>query len=362
LSNTAALGLGGLLAGFGIGWYVFTNIEVSVNAFAVLLIVIGGAIVASSLISRGRPRSPARSLVGALSGGLILALFFTSGLSIIQDILGIPGGVGPYTAEDTMSFSGAATAQSLYLKVDNVNGQVQVSTWSRSEYSVELRLRARGLSQQEADNTLRDLSIDMEEETLGGQLRLVLRYDIPTPTWRRLSIDVSVTLPEEAVTDLDLGSTNGAITLADVQGGTLNLGTTNGNLEFEQVYAESITGTTTNGRIEGVVEAADMDASTTNGVIELGLPSGRSGDYRLSTTNGNVGITVSPSQGVGYDLDLSTSNGSVDIGLSGLEYTRDTRTHKEARTVGFSGKGVQITLTASTTNGSVNVSAPASVA
>ncbi len=53
--------------------------------------------------------------------------------------------------------------------------------------------------------------------------------------------------------------------------------------------------------------------------------------------------------------DLSTSNGVIDLGLPNLDYSRDTRTSKEAQTVGFSSKPVQVIIDASTSNASMDV-------
>ena len=110
-----------------------------------------------------------------------------------------------------------------------------------------------------------------------------------------------------------------------------------------------------NGRIGGDVEARDTVLSTSNGKIDLTLPCTVSGEYDLSTSNGAIELTVSSNPQVGYDLDLSTSNADIDIDLSDLDYSRDQRTSKEARTEEFSGKAVQITIKADTSNGTIDV-------
>ena len=58
---------------------------------------------------------------------------------------------------------------------------------------------------------------------------------------------------------------------------------------------------------------------------------------------------------VGYSIDLSTSNASVDLRLDDLEYTKNERTRKKAKTTGFDDKDVQISITGSTSNGSVDI-------
>ena len=55
-------------------------------------------------------------------------------------------------------------------------------------------------------------------------------------------------------------------------------------------------------------------------------------------------------------IDLATSNASVDLRLDDLEYTTNERTRKKAKTTGFDDKAVQITISGSTSNGSVDIS------
>jgi hypothetical protein len=52
---------------------------------------------------------------------------------------------------------------------------------------------------------------------------------------------------------------------------------------------------------------------------------------------------------------MSTSNASVDLRLDDLEYTTNERTRKKAKTTGFDDKDVRITISGSTSNGSVDV-------
>jgi DUF4097 and DUF4098 domain-containing protein YvlB len=353
LNRSAGLGFGVFLIALGLGWYIFTTFEISFNVFAWILIIAGAGIIVSSLISWRRPSLPIRGLVVGLVGGLILSLLLTSGFGFIGDITG--GGVGPYSAEGSKSYSGLATVDRIYLEIDNINGPIRVSTWDKAEYSIELTIKAKGSSQQNAEENLADLKIVFDERVVQGQQRLVLKYDVPFPAQSRYSIEVDAVLPADALIDLDLDSSNGGIYLTDLAGDDLKISTSNAPLVFEDVYAESITGETSNGRIDGEVESKDAVLSTSNGKIRLTIPCTVSGGYDLSTSNGAIELTVPYSPRVGYDLDLSTSNAEVEINLSGLKYSQNQRTRKEAQSEGFSGKAVQIIIEASTSNGEIHV-------
>ena len=353
LSDSPGLGFGGFLVGLGVGWFVFSTFEVSSNVIAWLMIICGAAIVLSSIVSKSRLGRGTGGLVGGVVGGLILSLFITTGFGFFDIFDG--GSLGTYRAETTESFTGAMTAGSVYLSVDNFNGPVSVSTWDRSEYSVELLIKAKGTTTSQAEKNLEDFVIDFDESVVQGQGRLVLGYGIPATAYNKYSVQVEVFLPVDAVIDLELESSNGAMSLEDIMGGEIRLDTSNGAFAFENVYAESINAETSNGAISGDFEAPDAYISTSNGAIDLTLPCTVTGEYTLRTSNGQVDLKVSSSSDVGYDVDASTSNGVVSFGLPNLDYSVNQRTSKEARTEGFEGREIQITLDVSSSNGDIDV-------
>jgi len=356
LRRKEGLGLGSFLLGIGVGWLVFSNLDISVNVFAWLLILAGAGVAVSSLLSWGRPGWNIGGIVSGLMGGLIVSLFLTSGFGFITDI---SSGVasGPYRAEDTKSFTGTAAEDRIYLEVDNFNGPIKVSTWAKAEFGVNLRIRAKGTSRKNAEENLDKLKINFDESAVQGQKRLILGYDVPLTDRSKYSIEVEAFLPAQAEVDLDLQSSNGGIQLSDIDGGHLKMRTSNGELAFDDVFAEIIDGETSNGRVHGDLEAPDTSLSTSNGEIDLAIHCTVTGEYDLSASNGAVDITVSSSPEVGYDLVLSTSNANIEIDLPDLDYSQNQRTRKEARTSDFESKAVKVTIVAGTSNGAVDIDA-----
>jgi DUF4097 and DUF4098 domain-containing protein YvlB len=171
----------------------------------------------------------------------------------------------------------------------------------------------------------------------------------------RYSIGVEVFLPDDASINLNLESSNGGISIFDIEGESIDLRTSNGVLELNNVYSEEIYGETSNGAILGMFEAPETSLSTSNGAIDLDLPCTVSGNYKLSTSNNQIDLKVSSATDVGYDLDLSTSNGNVVVDLPNLDYTIDQRTRKEAKTENFVSKSVKITIDVDTSNDDINV-------
>lgn len=354
MGNRRGLGFGGFLVGLGVGWIIFTSVDVSSRILAWLLIAAGGAIVATALLSYISPGFRLTGVAASVVAGLVIALVFTSGFGIFWPGP-TNGGPYPYSKEEPRSYSGVATAEKLLFQVESINGQIDVSTWEKDEFSIELTVKARGATESEAQSNLEKVDTSIDERLVQGRLELTLTIDVPRLTWNRVSVDVTVTLPADAVVDLDVETTNGAISLARLNGGTLKFRTTNGVLSFDKTEAITIRGSTTNGRIEGDVEAESLIVDTTNGVIELIIPSLRSGEYDLETTNGNVDIKVVPSDAVGFNLDVSTSVSTVTFDLPNLNYDLNTARHKRAQTEGYEDKPIRISIDASTTNGSGKV-------
>ena len=345
MKTSVQLSLGGFLVGLGLGWFISQTFAITYGVLGWLLVVAGAAVVVSALISWKVPRMPVGGLAVALLIGLILPIAASSGFDFDGD----------YRAERTRTFDGTVNANVVTFVVRNRNGAVQVSTWDSSEYRVDLTIKAKGFTVADAENTIAGLDIDVTEERIQNQLRLVLEYNIPEQTWRGLAIQVAAYLPADAEIDLDLESSNGGMYLTDIEGNTIRLRTSNGALALERVYAETISGTSSNGRITGEIEAPDTTLATSNGRIELTLPCTASGTYDLSTSNGRVTLTVSSSDQVGYDLDLSTSNGDVEVDLSDLDYSEDERTSKKARTTDFTDRAIQVAIELDTSNGDVAV-------
>jgi len=352
MRESNALSIGSFLMGLGLGWLFSTSFEITKNLLAWGIIVAGIGIVISALLSFLNLRIPIHSFIGALSGGIIISLILSSGLGYF---VGFGVDSWGYTATGIESFSGSITLDNIYLEVDIVNGPIKVSTWNKNEYSINVTIKAKGPSQADAEDNLNDLNILFEESLLQDQMRLVIGHSIPFLSESRYILEVDAFLPGNAMINLKLDSSNGGISLAQINGIVLEMETSNGRLNLEDVYAKNISGRTSNGRIDGKIEAEIVDLSTSNSRIDVEIPSSITGDYSFHTSNGAIKLTVGFFPRVGYDLDLSTSNGDIDIAIPGLEYGENQRTNKEAQTKGFEDKSVQITIVAYTSNSDIDL-------
>lgn len=353
MRNWRALSFGVFLITLGIGWYIFSSIQVSFETFAWILLIAGIALVIIPLVSWKRPAWPARGLVAAVVGGLLISLFFSGGFTLVQNFA---GGIFWFnTAHGTESYDGIITANNVYMQIDNLNGPIRVSTWDVSRYSINLTIRAGGLSQADAYSKLASLNVTLNDTTSAGVENLILNYNVPSSDHSSYAIEVDALLPSSALLNLDLHSSNGGIYLTNINGTTVNVETSNGPPTFDGVYVNSLTGHSSNRRVEGTLETANTVLTTSNGMITLTIPSTTTGNYDLSTSNGAIDLHVSNSPQVGYSLDASTSNSNINLNLPNLNYSVDQKTVKQARTVGFESKAIQVTIRAATSNSNIGI-------
>lgn len=353
MRNWRALSFGVFLITLGIGWYIFSSIQVSFETFAWILLIAGIALIIIPLVSWKRPAWPARGLVAAVVGGLLISLFFSGGFALVQDFAG--GTFWFNTAHGTVSYSGIVTANNVYIQIDNFNGPIRVSTWDVSRYSINLTIRAGGSSQASARDRLASLNVTLSDTTSADVENLILNHNVPSSEHSLYAIEVDALLPSNALLNLDLHSSNGGIYLTNINGTTVNVETSNGPLVLDGVYVNSLTGHSSNGRVDGTLKAANTVLTTSNGMITLTIPSTTTGNIDLSTSNGAIDLHVSNSPQVGYSLDASTSNGKINLNLPNLNYNVDQKTVKQARTVGFESKGIQVTIRAATSNGNIGI-------
>jgi len=356
MSNWRALSFGIFLITLGIGLYIFSSIQVSFETFAWILLIAGIALIIIPLASWKRPAWPAKGLVAAVVGGLLVSLFFSGGFTLVQNFAG--GLFWFNTAHGTKSYTGTIVANNVYLQIDNFNGPIRVSTWDVSRYSINLTIRAGGSSQADADNRLASLNVTLSDNTSAGVENLILNYNVPSSEHSSYAIEVDALLPSNALLNLNLQSSNGGIYLTSIDGTTVNVETSNGPLTFDGVYVNNLTAHTSNGRVEGTLEAANTVLTTSNGRITLTIPSTTTGNIDLSTSNGAIDLHVSNQTQAGYNLDASTSNGNINLNLPNLNYSVDQKTAKQAKTIGFNSKAIQVTIRAATSNGNIDIDTP----
>jgi hypothetical protein len=169
------------------------------------------------------------------------------------------------------------------------NGGVDVVGEDRRDVHVLAKVVARAGGEDRARDLVRQVEIDIDglELSASGPRRDWDDGDDREYWW------VSFRLAVPRQSDLDLRSTNGGISIADVSG-DIAFRTTNGGVELRGLGG-SVEGATTNGGLDISLsgsqwEGEGLDVRTTNGGIDMRIPSGYSARLETGTTNGGIEV------------------------------------------------------------------------
>jgi DUF4097 and DUF4098 domain-containing protein YvlB len=170
------------------------------------------------------------------------------------------------------------------LRVDGrENGGIEVIGSDRSDILVISKIQAQASSESDAKDIANNIKIDVGDE---------IRADGPTTRWRSSwSVSYEIHVPRKI--NLDLSATNGGISIENVDG-RLEFETTNGGVSLAGV-AGDVRGSTSNGGVDVELtgerwSGAGLDVSTTNGGVEVAIPSNYNARLETGTVNGGMDI------------------------------------------------------------------------
>lgn len=163
------------------------------------------------------------------------------------------------------------------------NGGIEVRGWDRDEVLVRAKVEA--WSDREDPKTIVD-TIEILTDDARVHAEAPGRGNWRSGGWA-VSFDVTVPF----ASDLSLDATNGGISISEVTG-ELHFHTTNGGIRLEDIGGDA-RGRTTNGGIDVELEAREwsgreLDLRTTNGAVTLAVPPEFQADLTASTVNGGI--------------------------------------------------------------------------
>lgn len=223
--------------------------------------------------------------------------------------------------------------------VENVNGEVKVSTWKEDKVEIKAVKVAKNDEQDLKEVVIR---VDASEG------RVAVKAVWPKfPRRASVRVDFDIKVPEGANVQ-DAGTVNGGIVITG-RYGRLAAGTTNGQVSVENAYGE-LEASTTNGGVLVRKFEGRVRARTTNGNVRLEGLSFKDG-IEAKTTNGSIRLGIESPESVNADLRARTTNGSISVDFPvTLQNLRQSRRLVEAR-IGQGGPPIDL----QTTNGSITI-------
>lgn len=160
------------------------------------------------------------------------------------------------------------------------NGGISIVGWDRDSVSIIARIQANGDDDEEAREVARDVRIVVNDGTVEA--------DGP-PSGRRRSWAVSFEIRVPRRSALDLRTSNGGISVRDVNG-DIEMEAHNGPITVASVGGR-VRGRTTNGPVKAELtglkwDGAGLDLETTNGPVTLEIPERYAARLEAGTTNG----------------------------------------------------------------------------
>lgn len=269
-----------------------------------------------------------RGIIAVLGAAALFGLFGCD----IEEIINAAGGNVEAVREVTQTFELTGL---LDLDVESSNGYVIVASAQTASVTVVAKLRSRGDTLEEAEQRVNAIKLELSQA--GNSV--MLRYrgaDQAEDVRRHSGVSFEVTVPMQA--DVDVDTSNGAITLRGIEG-DFNLDTSNGAIDLSDLVG-IVHADTSNGRIDvngfnGVLELetsngaididgaeAMVDARTSNGRIDFsGALVGDRHDLR--TSNGAIQVTVPRDASITFDASTSIGSISTNLALVGDTEGRD---------------------------------------
>jgi hypothetical protein len=259
----------------------------------------------------------------------IAALSFVVGSLAACDIAvqgdgGLHFDVGAQARDEwTRSYKVAPGAR---LEIINVNGKITADASDGDSIEIKAERTAKATTDEAARDILS--KIEMREEAGDARVRIEVR----PPRMRGSGHEIKWTIKVPKGVAVDLRTTNGGVVMNGLRG---------------DVRARS-----TNGGIKGYgIAATNVDASVTNGGVEIELANApSSGSIELESVNGGVSLRL-PSESKA-DVTARCVNGGISVDGLALEIIGEqTRRKVEGK---LNGGGARVNL--ETTNGGVRIS------
>lgn len=204
------------------------------------------------------------------------------------------------------------------LRLENVNGEVDIKGWSKNEIKVTAVIMAKN---QEA---LDRISVDMDKNARGVSVETHYKHNNGWGKNNSGSVDYTVMVPNQArLSSIEL--VNGSLTVDGVAG-EMDINLVNGSIVASGLTSDSEINSV-NGSIDVTYQSIskdlrDISIDTVNGRIELNLPDDISADVDIETMHGSIkndfGLSANKNMFAGKNLNGTIGSGDVKISIESV--------------------------------------------
>lgn len=206
------------------------------------------------------------------------------------------------------------------VELDNINGDVRISSWDRNEVKVD------AVKYANSKERLEEAKIEVD----AGKDYVSIRTKYPDRdnTWNwgshnnPASVEYTLTVPRTAHLD-EIRLINGGLEVSGVSG-EVRASCINGRLEAHNLSGEARL-STVNGRLEARFERLSehpVELNSVNGSLDLTIPSDSNARIEASTVSGGIdndlGLHVNNHRFVGHDLEGELGSGGTRIKLENV--------------------------------------------
>jgi DUF4097 and DUF4098 domain-containing protein YvlB len=233
------------------------------------------------------------------------------------------------------------------IELDNINGDVHISSWDRNEVKVD--------AVKYADTKERLDEAKIEIDVTADTVSIRTRYPDHEHTWNSgshnnpASVEYTLTVPRTVRLD-EIKLINGALDVSGVSG-EVNASLINGRLEARNLAGRARL-STVNGQVDARFDELaghSVELNSVNGSVELTIPSDSKAELEASTVSGGIsndfGLHVNHHQFVGHDLRGELGTGGTRIKLNNvngriaIHHAEDGRTLSPVKDLGHGDRG-----------------------
>ena len=206
------------------------------------------------------------------------------------------------------------------VELDNINGDVHISSWDRNEVKVD------AVKYADTKERLEEAKIEIDSGKEYVSIRTKYPHHDQSWNWgsrnNPASVEYTLTVPRTVRLD-EIKLINGELDVSGVSG-EVRASCINGRLEAHDLAGRAEL-STINGRLDArfaQLAGQTVDLNSVNGSLDLTIPSDSNAEVEASTVSGSIhndfGLHVNNHRFVGHDLRGELGNGGTHIRLQNV--------------------------------------------